>query len=308
MSNHWGVTTLDYLIRKIDKKTSSPNNDDSYLKKLNEFLKNIENKHGNIPTVAATFPLEDFNEKGKIRLGENKEFAEYFENMVRLRTGSEKLYLISIEYCNRCPIEFEYYYDKCDKKGCPILIVGEPDGLNFEDNEDNENKMNKAKIYEIKSFNTSSFYKNSRSKEDESLIGRVRYKVKITSIQLTVYQYLLLKTIKLGLIENIEVIELYGSIILYSTDIKHLYNARRIIKQNFNRIISDSHEYGAHDLELKDEETIYINGRNIYYFKIDFRTEYNPETISTYLNNLYRSLESLKLKDNGIYKDFFYFE
>jgi len=305
MSNHWGVTTLDDLIRKIDKKNSSPNNDDLYLKKLNEFLKNIKKEHGNIPTVAATFPLEDFNEKGKIRSGENKEFAEYFENMERLRTGSEKLYLIAIYYCNRCPIEFEYYYDKCEKKGCPILIVGEPDGLNFENNED---KTKKANIYEIKSFNTSSFYKNSRSKEDESLIGRVLYKVKITSTQLTVYQYLLLKTIELGLIENIEGIELHGSIILYSTDIEHLYNARRIIKQNFNRIISYSHKYDAYYLELKDEETIYMNGRNIYYFKIDFRTKYNQETISTYLNNLYGSLESLKLNDNVIYKDFLYFE
>ena len=300
MSNPRGVTTLDDLMRKIDRKTSSPNNDNSYLKKLNEFLKNIEKKHGNILTVAATFLLEDFNEKGENRLGKNKEFAEYFENMERLRTGSEKLYLISIEYHKGYFIE--YYYDKCDKKGCPILIVGEPDGLNFED------KTKKAKIYEIKSFNTSSFYKNSRSKEDESLIGRVLYKVKITSTQLTVYQYLLLKTIELGLIENIEGIELHGSIILYSTDIEHLYNARRIIKQNFNRIISYSHEHYAYDLELKDEETIYMNGRNIYYFKIDFRTKYNQETISTYLNNLYRSLESLKLKDNGIYKDFLYFE
>jgi hypothetical protein len=302
MPNHWGVTTLDDLIRKIDRKTSSSNNDSSYLKKLNEFLKNIKKKHGNILTVAATFLLEDFNEKGKIRSGENKEFAEYFENMERLRTGSEKLYLIAIYYCNRCPIEFEYYYDKCDKKGCPILIVGEPDGLNFED------KMNKAKIYEIKSFNLSSFYNNSRSKEDESLIKKVLNRVRTVSTQLAIYQYLLLKTIEFGLIENIREIESHGSIILYSTDIDHLFNARRIIKQNFNRIISDSHKYDAYDLELKDEETIYMNGRNIYYFKIDFRTEYNPETISTYLNNLYVSLESLKLKDNGIYKDFLYFE
>jgi len=302
MSNHWGVTTLDDLIRKIDRKINIPNNDSSYLKKLDKFLKNIKNEHGNIPTVAATFLLEDFNEKGKIRSGENKEFAEYFENMERLRTGSEKLYLIAIVYCNRCPIEFEYYYDKCDKKGCPILIVGEPDGLNFED------KTKKAKIYEIKSFNLSSFYTKSKSKEDESLIKKVLNRVRTVSTQLAIYQYLLLKTIELGLIENIEGIELYGSIILYSTDIDHLFNARRIIKQNFNRIISDSHNYYAYDLELKDEETIYMNGRNIYYFKIDFRTKYNQETISTYLNNLYGSLESLKLKDNGIYKDFFYFE
>jgi hypothetical protein len=293
MSNHWGVTTLDDLIRKIDGKINTPNNDSSYLKKLNEFLKNIKNEHGNILTVAATFLLEDFNEKGKIRSGENKEFAEYFENMERLRTKSKQYYLISIEY------------HKCDKKECPILIVGEPDGLNFENNED---KTKKAKIYEIKSFNLSSFYKNSRSKDDESLIGRVLYKVKIASTQLTIYQYLLLKTIELGLIENIKGIELYGSIILYSTDIDHLFNARRIIKQNFNRIISDSHKYDAYYLELKDEETIYMNGRYIYYFKIDFRTKYNPKTISTYLNNLYESLESLKFKDNGIYKDFLYFE
>jgi hypothetical protein len=302
MSNHWGVTTLDDLIRKIDRKINSPNNDSSYLKKLNEFLKNIEKKNGNILTVAATFLLEDFNEKGKIRSGENKEFAEYFENMERLRTGSEKLYLIAIDDCNRCPIEFEYYYDKCDKKGCSILIVGEPDGLNFED------KTKKAKIYEIKSFNLSSFYNKSKSKEDESLIKKVLNRVRTVSTQLTIYQYLLLKTIEFGLIENIEGIELHGSIILYSIDIEHLFNARRIIKQNFNRIISDSHKYYAYDLELKDEETIYMNGRNIYYFKIDFRTEYNPKTISTYLNNLYVSLESLKLKDNVIYKDFFYFE
>lgn len=305
MSNHWGVTTLDDLIRKIDRKINNPNNDSSYLKKLNEFLKNIKNKYGNILTVAATFLLEDFDEKGKIRSGGNKEFAEYFENMERLRTGSEQLYLISIEYCNRCPIEFEYYYDKCDKKGCPILMVGEPDGLNFENNED---KTKKAKIYEIKSFNLSSFYTKSKSKEDESLIKKVLNRVRTVSTQIAIYQYLLLKTIELGLIENIEGIELYGSIILYSTDIEHLYNARRVIKQNFNRIISDSHKYDAYYLELKDEETIYMNGRNIYYFKIDFRTKYNPKTISTYLNNLYRSLESLKLRDNGIYKDFLYFE
>jgi hypothetical protein len=300
MSNHWGVTTLDDLIRKIDKKISSPNNDNSYLKKLNEFLKYIKNKYGKILTVAATFLLEDFNEKEEIRLGKNKEFAEYFENMERLRTKSKQYYLISLEYNNGYLIE--YYYDKCDKKGCPILMVGEPDGLNFED------KMNKAKIYEIKSFNLSSFYTKSRSKEDESLIKKVLNKVRITSTQLTVYQYLLLKTIEFGLIENIRGIESHGSIILYSTDIERLYDARRIIKQNFNRIISDSHKYDAYYLELKDEETIYMNGKNIYYFKIDFRTEYNQKTISTYLNNLYISLESLKLKDNGIYKDFLYFE
>ncbi|AMD29920.1 hypothetical protein Nps_02515 [Candidatus Nanopusillus acidilobi] len=300
MSNHWGVTTLDDLIRKIDKKTSSPNDDNSYLKKLNEFLKNIKNKYGNILTVAATFLLEDFNEKGEIRSGKNKEFAEYFENMERLRTQSKQYYLISIEYHNGYLIE--YYYDKCDKKGCPILMVGEPDGLNFED------KMKKAKIYEIKSFNLSSFYTKSKSKEDESLIKKVLNRVRTVSTQLAIYQYLLLKTIELGLIENIEGIESHGSIILYSTDIEHLYNARRIIKQNFNRIISDSHKYDAYYLELKDEETIYMNGRNIYYFKIDFRTKYNPKTISTYLNNLYESLDSLKLNDNVIYKDFLYFE
>jgi len=303
MSNHWGVTTLDDLIRKIDRKINTPNNDSSYLKKLDKFLKNIKNEHGNILTVAATFLLEDFNEKGKIRSGENKEFAEYFENMERLRTKSRQYYLISIEYHNGYLIE--YYYDKCGKKGCPILIVGEPDGLNFENNED---KTKKAKIYEIKSFNLSSFYTKSKSKEDESLIKKVLNRVRTVSTQLTIYQYLLLKTIELGLIENIEGIELYGSIILYSTDIDHLFNARRIIKQNFNRIISDSHKYDAYYLELKDEETIYMNGRYIYYFKIDFRTKYNPKTISTYLNNLYESLESLKFKDNGIYKDFLYFE
>jgi len=300
MSNHWGVTTLDDLIRKIDKKASSPNNDNSYLKKLNEFLKDIKNKYGKILTVAATFLLEGFNEKGEIRLGKNKEFAEYFENMERLRTKSKQYYLISLEYHNGYLIE--YYYDKCDKKGCPILMVGEPDGLNFED------KMNKAKIYEIKSFNLSDFYTKSKSKEDESLIKKVLNRVRTTSTQLTIYQYLLKKTKELGLIENIGGIESYGSIILYSTDIERLYDARRIIKQNFNRIISDSHKYDAYNLELRDEETTYMNGRNIYYFKIDFRTEYNQKTISTYLNNLYVSLESLKLKDNGIYKDFLYFE
>ena len=302
MSNHWGVTTLDDLIRKIDRKTNSPNNDNSYLKKLNEFLKNIENTYGKILTVAATFLLEDFNEKVEIRSGKNKEFAEYFENMVRLRTKSKKYYLISLEYHKGYFIEIEYYYDKCDKKGCPILIVGEPDGLNFED------KTNKARIYEIKSFNLSDFYTKSRSKGDESLIKKVLNRVRTTSTQLTIYQYLLLKTKELRLIENIGEIESHGSIILYSTDIERLYDARRIIKQNFNRIISDSHKYDVYDLELRDEETIYMNGRNIYYFKIDFRTEYNQKTISTYLNNLYVSLESLKLKDNVIYKDFLYFE
>jgi len=290
MSNHWGVTTLDDLIKRIDRKTSSPNNDNSYLKKLNEFLKYIEKKHGNILTVAATFLLEYFNEKGEIRLEKNKEFAEYFENMERLRTKSKQYYLISLEYHNGYLIE--YYYDECDKKGCPILMVGEPDGLNFED------KMNKAKIYEIKSFNLSSFYTKSRSKEDESLIKKVLNRVRITSTQLTIYQYLLLKTIEFGLIENIRGIKSHGSIILYSTDIERLYDARRIIKQNFNRIISDSHKYDAYDLELKDEETIYMNGRNIYYFKIDFRTGYNPKIIEKYLNNLNELIESSKLVDN----------
>jgi hypothetical protein len=282
MYNHYGIATLDDLIREIEinMKINDPYNDNLYLKKFKEFLKyNIKWAYGNILTVASVLPMRKFNDKEGIQWEkEKKEIVEYFENIERSKTKSKKYYLISVEYYN----------------GYPILIIGEPDGLNF------EGKMNnKARIYEIKSFNLMYFYTIYGSKENEYFIKKVLNKIKTISNQLIVYQYLLENTIKFGLIRKIEKVNLYGRVYFYSKNIGDLYSAKRIIKQNFNRIIKDLRKYNAYNLSLKEEENIYINGENVYYFKINFRTKYNQKTVENYLNNLNKLLKSLKLVDNG---------
>jgi len=279
MYNHYGVATLDDLIREIEikKKINDPYSDNLYLKKLKEFLENnIKREYGNILTVASVLLMRKFNDKEGIKWEkEKKEIVEYFENIERSKTKSKKYYLISVEHYN----------------GYPILIIGEPDGLNF------EGKMNnKAKIYEIKSFNLMYFYTIYGS--NEYFIKKVINKIKTISNQLIVYEYLLENTIKFGLIRKIEKVNLYGRVYFYSKNIGDLYSAIRIIKQNFNRIIKNARKYNAYNLSLKKEEKIYINGKNVYYFKISFRVRYNQKTIENYLNNLNKLLKSLKLVDN----------
>jgi hypothetical protein len=280
MYNHHKVATLNDLIENIETKIENSNYDSSYLRRLEDFLiNNIKEKYGNITAVSTIFLIEIYNKKGSYEIQwyyRNTEFANLFEEILRSKTKSMRYYLISIEYYN----------------GYLILIVGEPDGLSF------EGKMNnKAKIFEAKSFNLTDFIqsiKELKDKEDYILIKRVLNKIKINSSQLILYQYLLKKTQKFGLIGWIDKINLYGNIYLYSDNIEYLLWAREIIEKNFNIIKKYAIKYNAYNLSLKDVETINIKNKNIYYFEIDFRVEYNQKIVESYLKNLNKLIKSLK--------------
>ena len=264
------VATLDSLIESVKIKINNPNYDSLYQRRLEDFLKNnIKKKYKNIPVVATIFLVEKYNKKGSNEISEenrwyykNKEFANLFEKMLRLITKSKIYSLISIEYYN----------------GYPILIVGEPDGLSF------EGKMNnKAKIFEAKSFNLTRFIQFVKELDDYILIKKVLNIIKTNSSQLILYQYLLDRTQKFGLIREIDKINIYGKIYFYSEYIKYLRWTRKIIEQNFNIIKRYAIKYNAYNLSLKDGGTININNENIYYFKIDLRIKYNQKTVENYL-------------------------
>jgi hypothetical protein len=284
MYNHHKVATLNDLIENIETKIENSNYDSSYQKRLEDFLENnIKKKYGNIPVVATIFLIEIYNKKGSYEISEvnqwyyrNTEFANLFEEILRSKTKSMIYYLISIEYYN----------------GYPILIVGKPDGVKF------EGKMNnKAKIFEAKSFNLTDFIqsiKELKDKGDYILIKRVLNKIKINSSQLILYQYLLEKTQEFGLIGWIYKINLYGNIYLYSDNIEYLLWAREVIEHYFNIIKKYAIKYNAYNLNLKDVETININNKNIYYFEINFRVEYNQKIVENYLKNLNKLIKSLK--------------
>jgi hypothetical protein len=285
MYDYHKVATLDSLIENIKIKINNPDYDNLYLKRLEDFLKNnIKEKYGNIPVVATIFLIEKYNKKGSNEISEenqfyykNKELTNLFEKMLRLKTKSKRYYLISIEYYN----------------GYPILIVGEPDGLSF------EGKMNnKVKLYEIKSFNLTPFIQFVKKLKDYLLIKKVLKRLKITSDQLILYQYLLERTQEFGLMGKIGNINLYGEIYIYSDSKEYLSWARKIIEQNLNIITKYSIKYNVYNLSLKEEGTININNENIYYFKIDFRVKYNQKTAEKYLKNLNELIKSSKSVDN----------
>jgi hypothetical protein len=279
MYNHYKVTTLDSLIEKIRIKINNPNYDTSYQRRLEDFLKNIKKKYGSILAVAATSLIEKYNKKGNNEIYQEnqwykyEEFANLFEEMLRSTTKSKKYYLISIEYYN----------------GYPILIAGKLDGLRF------EGKMNnKAKIFEAKSYNLTGFVQYVKELNDDILIKKVLNIIKTTSSQLILYQYLLERTQKFGLIGKKDKINLYGKIYLYSEYIEYLRWTRKMIEQNFNIIKRDAIKYNAYNLSLKDGGTININNENIYYFEIDLRVKYNQKTVENYLKNLNEIIKSLK--------------
>jgi len=286
MHNHYRVATLDSLIENVKIKINNPNYDSLYQRRLEDFLKNnIKKKYGNIPVVATIFLIEKYNKKGSNEISEenqwyyrNKEFANSFEELLRSITKSKMYSLISIEYYS----------------GYHILIVGEPDGLSF------EGKMNnKAKLYEIKSFNITEFYTKFSSKfKDYLLIRKVLNMIKENSSQLILYQYLLERTQEFGLIGEIEKINSYGEIYIYSDSKEYLSWARKIIEQNLNIITKYARRYNAYNLSLKDGGTININNKKMYYFKIDFRVKYNQKTVEKYLKNLNELIKSLKSVDN----------
>jgi hypothetical protein len=276
MYNHYGVTTLDDLIEKINMEKNNPDYDGSYLDRLKKVLIDIRSKYGNICVVAATFPMKG-NSKWEER---NIKFAKYFENKMRLITKSKEYYLIS---------EVIKVND-----GDLILIVGKPDGLRL------RNKGYNADIYEVKSFDLDGFYATSESKKDEDFIKRLFNRIKIISNQLIVYQYLLEGTINHGLIGKVRNINLYGKIYLYSEDIENLHDAKRIIGQNIKEITIGVVKYNAHNFILNNkEETTRINDEEIYYSNINFRVRYNPKAIKIYFNDLNKLLKSSKPVDNG---------
>ena len=273
MYYHHKVTTLDDLIEKIKIKVNNPNYDSLYQKTLENFLKNdIKNKYENMPVVATFLLVEKYNRKGSNKISEenqfyykNREFANLFEKMLRLMTKSKIYSLISIEYYN----------------GYPILIVGEPDGLSFEGN-----MNNKANIFEVKSFNLTDFIQSVKELNYHILIKKVLDRIKTNSSQLMLYRYLLEKTQKFGLIGEIDKINLYGKIYFYSEYIEYLHWAIKTIEQDFNIIKRYAIEYNVYNLSLKDAGTIDINNKNIYYFKIHSRIEYNQKIVENYLKNL----------------------
>jgi hypothetical protein len=276
MYNYYGVSTLDKLIENIYMKIDDFHYDNLYLKKLVGYLEYIKKLYGNIPTVAATILMKEFNKKEVDEVSDK--IARNFERTERSRTKSKIYYLISIEYYN----------------GYPILIVGEPDGLSFEGSMNNN-----VKLYEIKSFNITEFYTKFSSKfKDYLLIKKVLNMIKENSSQLILYQYLLERTQEFGLIGEIEKINSYGEIYIYSDSKEYLSWARKIIEQNLNIITKYARKYNAYNFILKDEGTININNENIYYFKIDFRVNYNQKIVETYLKNLNELIKSLKLLDN----------
>jgi hypothetical protein len=287
MYDHHKVATLDDLIKNIERKIEKCNNDkncnydEPYQSRLIDFLENkIKNKYGNITVAATSFLVERYNKKGSNKISEenwryyeNSEFANLFEERLRSKTKSKKYYLISIEYDN----------------GYPILIAGKPDGLGI------EGKMNnKAKIFEAKSFNLTTFIQFVKELKDNILIKKVSNIIETSSSQLMLYQYLLDKTQKFGLIGNIDKINLYGKIYFYSDNIGYLSWARKIIERNFDKIKGYAIKYNAYNLSLKDVEIININNENIYYFEIDSRVRYNLKIVENYLKNLNELIKPLK--------------
>jgi hypothetical protein len=275
------VSTLDSLIEGVKIKINNPNYDSLYQRRLEDFLKNnIKKEYGDILVVAITSLVEKYNKKRSNKIFKenqrhynNKEFANLFEKMLRLITKSKIYSLIAIEYY----------------EGYPILIVGEPDGLSFEGN-----MHNKAKIFEAKSFNLTDFIQSVKKLKDYILIKKVSNIIKTSSSQLILYQYLLDRTQKFGLIGEINKINLYGKIYFYSEYKEYLYWTRKIIEQNFNTIKRYAIKYNAYNLSLKDGGTININNKNIYYFKIDLRVKYNQKIVENYLKNLNELIKSLK--------------
>jgi len=273
MYDHHRVTTLDDLIKNIERKIENSNYDKLYLSRLKDFLKNkIKKEYGNISVVATILLIEKYNEKRNNKIFEtnqqyckNKVFANFFEENLRSKIKSNRYHLISIENCN----------------GHHVLIVGEPDGLRFEGNINN-----KAKIYEIKSFNLTDFIQSVKKLKEYILNKEILNMIEISSSQSMLYQYLLEKTQKFGLIGEIYKINLYGNIYLYSDNIEYLLWARETIEKNINTIKEFAKTYNAYNLSLKDGEIVNINNKNIYYFKIDFRVEYNEKIIKNYLEIL----------------------
>jgi len=280
MYNHYRVATLEDLIKYVKIKINDPNYDSLYQRRLEDFLENnIKKKYGNIPVVSANFLVKKYNEKRSNQISEenqfyyeDKESANIFEEKSRLKTKSKKYSLISIEYYN----------------GYPILIAGVLDGLSFE--------RNKAKIFEVKSFNLNDFIQYVKELRNYILIKKVFNKIKISSIQLISYRYLLERTQEFGLIGKKDESNLYGKIYLHSENIEYLDWARKTIEQNFNIIKKYviEYKYDAYNLSLKDGESININNKKIYYFEIDFRVEYNQKILENYLKNLNELIKSLK--------------
>jgi hypothetical protein len=288
MYHHYGVTTLNDLIGSVKGKINNPNYDSSYLKRLEDFLENkIKEEYGNIPVVAISYLIENYNKKGSNQISEknqlypkNREFANFFEKLLRSKTKSKMYTLIFVKYIN----------------GHPILIVGEPDGLNLE--------YNKAKIYEVKSFNLTAFINRIKELVEElkknNLNKKVFYITETCSIQLMLYQYLFYGTQEFSLIGKIDKINLYGTIYFYSENIKNVNWAIETIEQNFNKIkrYIIEHKYNVYNLSLKDKRTININNKKIYYFEIGFRVEYNPKIVENYFKNLDEIIKSLNYADN----------
>jgi len=278
MHHHQGVSILEILIGDLQTKINNPNYDSSYLKRLEDFLKNnIKEEYGNIPVVAASLLIKynkkESNEISKENLWyvSNKEFANLFEENLRSITKSKKYSLISIEYYN----------------GYPILIVGKPDGLSFEGN--------KAKIYEVKSFNLTDFiYHVKESRED--ILNREIFKlIKINSSQLMLYLYLLKKTQEFGLIKKTDINYLKGVIYLYSENPAYISWAEETIKQNFKIIERGAIIYNAYNLSLKDIRTININNEKIYHLEIHFGVRYNQNVVKYYLKNLNELIKIFKV-------------
>jgi len=196
--------------------------------------------------------------------------------LLRSKTKSKIYLLISIE----------------DRNEYPILIVGEPDGLSFEGY-----MHNKAKIYEVKSFNLTDFTYHVKESREDILNREIFRLIKITSRQLMLYQYLLEKTQEFGLIGKIDKINLYGRIYFYSENLGYVNWATETIEQNFKIIKRGAIKYNAHNLSLKDIETINMNNK-IHYFEIDFRIYYDQEIVKYYLKNLDEIIESSNYVDN----------
>jgi len=283
MYHHHGVSTLEILIRDLQAKINNPNYNSLYIKRLEDFLENkIKEEYGNMPVVATILLIENNNKKRNNKISEknqlyprNKEFANHFEKMLRSKTKSKIYPLISIE----------------DRNGHPVLIVGEPDGLSFEGD-----MHNKAKIHEVKSFDLTAFINHVKESRKDILNRNFRL-IEITSSQLMLYQYLLERTQEFGLIGKIDKINLYGTIYFYSENIGYVNWARETIEQNFKIIKRGAIIYNAHNLSLKNIETINMNNK-IHYFEIDFRIYYSEKVVKYYLKNLDEIIKSSNYVDN----------